>query len=104
MSRVVTRDIRPLVLLLLSEKSQAVRCCALSFPLVGNAHQAFRGGKRGRMTFGQSTDKYKNDEYTLKHAAPVRRRAFRYNHVYILAVGAGAPTMRFGRMRRKTKR
>ena len=28
------------------------------FPLVGNAHRAFRGGKRGRMTFGRSTGKH----------------------------------------------
>ena len=28
---------------------------------------------------------------------PVRRRTFRYNHVYILAVGAGAPTLQFRR-------
>ena len=30
---------------------QAVGCCSFSFPLAGNAHRAFRGGKRGRMTF-----------------------------------------------------
>ena len=29
---------------------------------------------------------------------PVRRRTFRYNRVYILAVGAGAPTLRFKRL------
>ena len=29
---------------------------------------------------------------------PVRRRAFRYNHAFILAVGAGAPTLRFKRL------
>ena len=74
------------------------------FPLVGNAHRAFRGGKHGRMPFGQSTVKHEIGEYTLKHAAPVRRRAFRYNRVFLSAVGAGAPTLRFGRMRRKTKR
>ena len=28
---------------------------------------------------------------------PVRRRTFRYNRVYILAVGAGAPTLQFRR-------
>ena len=33
-----------------------------SFPLVGNAHRAFRGGKRGRMTFVWSTDNHKIDE------------------------------------------
>ena len=27
------------------------------FPLVGNAHRAFRGGKRGLVLFGLSTDK-----------------------------------------------
>ena len=32
------------------------------FPLVGNAHRAFRGGKRGRMTFVWSTDNHKIDE------------------------------------------
>ena len=68
-------------------RCQAVRCCA--FSLVG--------GKLGRMPFGRSTVKHEIGEYTLKHAAPVRRRAFRYNHVYILAVGAGAPTLRFRR-------
>ena len=29
---------------------------------------------------------------------PVRRRTFRYNRVYILAVGAGAPTLQFRRL------
>ena len=33
---------------------QAIRCCA--FPLVGNAHRAFRGGKHGRMPFGRATE------------------------------------------------
>ena len=41
---------------------QAVGCCALSFPLVGNAHRAFRGGKLGRMTFGRATVKHEIDE------------------------------------------
>ena len=35
----------------------AIRRCA--FPLVGNAHRAFRGEKRVNMPFGWSTDKYK---------------------------------------------
>ena len=35
---------------------QAIRCCA--FPLVGNAHRAFRGGKHGRMPCGRSTGKH----------------------------------------------
>ena len=35
---------------------QAVGCCA--FSLVGNAHRAFRGGKRGRMPFVRSTVKH----------------------------------------------
>ena len=34
----------------------AIRCCA--FPLVGNAHRAFRGGKLVRMIFGRSTGKH----------------------------------------------
>ena len=29
---------------------------------------------------------------------PVRRRTFRYNRVYILAVSAGAPTLQFRRL------
>ena len=37
----------------------AIRCCA--FPLVGNAHRAFRGGKLVRMIFGRSTGKHKID-------------------------------------------
>ena len=40
-------------------RCQAVRCCA--FPLVGNAHRAFRGGKRVNMPFGRSTGKHKID-------------------------------------------
>ena len=157
----VTRDIRPLVLLLLSEKSHAAslllackrardaptcyqlfsvssgqadffftnRCrCRLfavsggqadfifknicrcrpflfraeTLPLVGNAHRAFRGGKRGRMPFVRSTVKHYIIEKITQsivstNAMPVRRRTFRYNRVYILAVGAGAPTLRFRR-------
>ena len=81
---------------------QAVGYCA--FSLVGNAHRAFRGEKHGRMPFGRSTVKHKIDESILchinisTHAMSVRRRAFRYNHVYILAVGAGAPTLQFVRI------
>ena len=40
---------------------QAVRYCAFSFPLVGNAHRAFRGEKHGRMPFGRATGKHKID-------------------------------------------
>ena len=80
---------------------QAVRCCA--FSLVGNAHRAFRGEKHGRMPFGRSTVKhYIIEKFTRifisANAASVRRRAFRYNHAFILAVSAGAPTLRFKRL------
>ena len=50
------------------------------------------------MLFGRSTVKHEIGEYTLKHVAPVRRRAFRYNQVFLSAVGAGAPTLRFRRL------
>ena len=30
-----------------------------SFPLVGNAHRAFRGGKREHVPFGRATGKHK---------------------------------------------
>ena len=77
-----------------------IRRCA--FPLVGNAHRAFRGKKHGRMPFGRSTVKhYIIEKFTRifisANAASVRRRAFRYHHAYILAVGAGAPTLQFYR-------
>ena len=80
----------------------AVGCCA--FSLVGNAHRAFRGGKRAHVPCGRSTGKQKNNEYNLHsaifsiHAMPVRRRAFRYNQVYLSAVGAGAPTLQSKRI------
>ena len=49
------------------------------FPLVGNAHRAFRGKKHGRMPFGRSTKKHKINESILcrknisTHALSVRR-------------------------------
>ena len=43
--------------------------CAEIFPLVGNAHRAFRGGKLVRMIFGRSTGKHDIIEkiYTFTH-------------------------------------
>ena len=38
---------------------------AVRFPLVGNAHRAFRGGKRGRMPFGRATVRHENNELNL---------------------------------------
>ena len=35
------------------------------FPLVGNAHRAFRGGKRLQTPFGQSTVRHENNELNL---------------------------------------
>ena len=57
-----------------------------------------KGEKQGRMPCGRSTGKHyifaKNTQQIIStHAVYVRRRTFRYNHVYILAVGAGAPTL-----------
>ncbi len=33
-----------------------------SFPLVGNAHRAFRGGKREHVPFGRATGEHEIDE------------------------------------------
>ena len=44
------------------------------FPLVGNAHRAFRGEKHGRMTFGRSTDNHKIDEWKLHGVGEKRGR------------------------------
>ena len=38
---------------------QAVKFCAFTLPLVGNAHRAFRGGKRLQTPFGRATGKHK---------------------------------------------
>ena len=52
------------------------------FPLVGNAHRAFRGGKRGRMPCGRSTDNHKIDEWKLHGVAiPTYAVSVRRTHV-----------------------
>ena len=45
------------------------------FPLVGNAHWAFRGEKHGRMPFGQSTVKHEIDEWKLHGVGGKRENA-----------------------------
>ena len=80
---------------------QEVRYCA--FSLVGNAHRAFRGGKRAHVPCGWSTGKHDivekiyNKIFQSMQCPSVDGR-FCYNQVYLSAVGAGAPTLRFKRI------
>ena len=61
------------------------------FPLVGNAHRAFRGKKHGRMPFGRSTGKHKIDgtntqcKFQPMHRPSVER-TFR-NLLYVYGCG-----------------
>ena len=47
------------------------------FPLVGNAHRAFRGGKREHVPFGRATGEHKIDEKKMHGAIfkPMLRNA-----------------------------
>ena len=56
---------------------------AVRFPLVGNAHRAFRGGKRGRMTFGRSTIRHENNELNL-HNVNVLNYAMYVRRTHVL--------------------
>ena len=79
----------------------AIRRCA--FPLVGNAHRAFRGGKRVNMPFGRSTGKHKIDGTNTQcnyfnpcNARPSNAR-FVIFCMFTVADAAGAATLRFKR-------
>ena len=79
----------------------AVRCCA--FSLVGNAHRAFRGGKRVNMLFGRATGKHKIDGTNTQcnyfnpcNARPSNAR-FVIFCMFTVADAAGAATLRFKR-------
>ena len=74
------------------------------FPLEGNAHRAFRGGKRVNMPFGRSTGKHKIDGTNTQcnyfnpcNARPSNAR-FVTVFTFTVAVGAGAPTLQFYRI------
>ena len=73
------------------------------FPLVGNAHRAFRGGKRVNMPFGRSTGKHKIDGTNTQcnyfnpcNARPSNAR-FVIFCMFTAADAAGAATLRFKR-------
>ena len=75
---------------------------AVRFPIVGNAHRAFRGGKRGRMPCSQSTGKHDIvEKYTTNYFNPCNARPSNAHFVIFflitVAVGAGAPTLQFKR-------
>ncbi len=76
------------------------------FPLVGNAHRAFRGGKHGRMPFGQATGKHKIDGTNTQcnyfnpcNVCPSNAR-FVIFCMFTVADAAGAAALQF---RRKTR-
>ena len=80
----------------------AIRCCA--FPLVGNAHRAFRGGKLVRMIFGRSTGKHKidgtNTQCNYFNPCNVRPSNARFAIFFTSTVAdaAGAAALRFWRL------
>ena len=82
---------------------QEVKFCAFTFPLVGNAHRAFRDGKRVNMPFGRSTGKHKIDGTNTQcnyfnpcNARPSKAR-FVIFCMFKVADAAGAATLRFKR-------
>ena len=56
------QEVRVISFLQTAVAANFFRYQAVRFPLVGNAHRAFRGGKHGLMTFGRATDNHKIDE------------------------------------------
>ena len=84
--------------------ANAFRYQAGKFPLVGNAHRAFRGGKRVNMPFGRSTGKHKIDGTNTQcnyfnpcNARPSNAR-FVIFCMFTVADAAGAATLRFKRL------
>ena len=78
------------------------RVLCIALPPVGNAHRAFRGGKHGRMPFGRATDNHKIDEKSqCNYFNPCNARPSNAHTVsvftFMVAVGAGAPTLQFVR-------
>ena len=74
------------------------------FPLVGNAHRAFRGGKRVNMPFGRSTGKHKIDGTNTQcnYFNPCNARPSNARFVTVLtfmvADAAGAAALQFKRI------
>ena len=96
------RAVRLISFLQTAVAANAFRYQAGKFPLVGNAHWAFRGGKRVNMPFGRSTGKHKIDGTNTQcnyfnpcNARPSVERTFR-NLLYVYGRGrrrCGDPTI-----------
>ena len=56
---------------------------AVRFPLVGNAHRAFRGGKRLQTPFGRATVRHENNEFNL-HNVKVSNYAMSVRRTHVL--------------------